>query len=202
MYLEAHLDLHTITKLIQEATPVRLHFGKSDDNQRWIEIASPTSIKLLEDKGVLIETSAQVHYAWGGLEPEIEIRTITLILSPRVAPGENGLELQFHLDIDEADLVNVPGLIDAGIVGIVNTALSPANTRMTWAFEKTLRASVPLSNRFEPLVGFELEATGGSVSVHADHVRLRVAFSSALRRGTHDDVEQTDASLVDADQAV
>lgn len=182
MYLEAHLDLFTLTKLIQEATPVRLHFGKSSDTPRWIHLASPTSVTLVEGKGVSIETSARVLYAWGGLEPEIEIRRMVLMLSPVVATGDDGLELQFHVDIEEADLVNVPGLIDAGIVSVVNAAITPQNTRMVWTFQKSLRASVPLSNRFEPLVGFSLHATGGSASVHPDHIRLRVAFDSSFTR--------------------
>lgn len=182
MFLEAHLDEFTITKLINDATPIRIHFTQSDDDQRWIELATPSSVDLIAGKGVRVVSSARVHYAWGGFKPEIAIRRIVLMLRPVVKRGQEGLELRFRLDIEDADLVNVPSLVDAGIVGIVNAAITPMHTKMIWAFEKALSKSFPLPERLEPLECFCLKATGGSATVEDDHLRLRVAFAAEMTR--------------------
>lgn len=182
MYLEAHLDLPTIVELLGQATPVRLHFADPEDNARWLDIGSPTHVELREGEGVVISTSARVRYAVARFEPEIRIRSMVLLLSPRVASREGRFELQFRLAIEDADVAKLPGLVDTGIVNIVNAKLTPEKTKMTWAFQDTLSASIPLSDRLEPLAGFELRATGATATVHSDHLRLRIDFKSAFHR--------------------
>jgi hypothetical protein len=183
MHIEVVLSFDDIRRLLLEFTPVRIHMGDPEQpDPRWVELDQPTSIRLVPARGVRAVSTGRIRYGLAGLSIPVSIRNLQVLLEPRIVPAGAGRRLEFKLQIEEADLENVPGLVDRALVGKVNDALLPDASRMWWDFTKTLDRSFPLPERLEPLNHMMLQARDADVSVSDAELRLRLELGLTLSR--------------------
>jgi hypothetical protein len=182
MEIEVVLTRDTVERLIREFSPIRIHMTPTDEDRRWVELDEPQEVTLVPERGVRVICAGRVRYEVLGLKPSITLRNIQVLLEPRVVGGPRGSQLEFEINIEEADLVHVPGLVDDAIVHAVNAALTPQDTHMIVDFATLLTHTFAMPERLEPLKSFRLEVLGGSVHVDAEVLRFRVRLRAELER--------------------
>lgn len=172
-----------IERLLNEFAPIRIHMTPKDEDRRWIELEPPSRIEMVPDRGVRVVTRARVRYTVAGIRVPLRIRRLQALLEPVVVQaGETGHRLAFAIDIESGDLVGVPDVIDGLIVGKVNQALNPRDTRMVWAFGQTLTRSFEMPERLEPLNRLQLAVDDGAVDVDDEKIVFRIGLDASLSR--------------------
>ena len=183
MHLEAVLELEDAVSLLNEFTPIKIHLAPPEENKRWLELESPRDISFVPGRGLRAACSGRVRLALAGLTVPIGIRHVTLVLEPKIRENGDGTEVvSFFLEIEEADLVHVPDLIDRAVVSKVNAALAPRTTHMVWGFGSSLTAELPMPGRLQPLDQLEVLPAGGEVEITETAVRFRIHLDAHLTR--------------------
>jgi hypothetical protein len=182
MDIDVVLTIESVKRLLREFTPVRIHLTEKDEDSRWVELDTPSDISLVPGRGIRIVTSGRVRYALAGLSVPASIRQLAVVLEPRVVTAGAQRRLDFRLQIDDADLELVPGVIDRAIVHKLNDALTPQATHMSWNFGRDLAKAVHLPERLEPLDQLLIQAEGGEVMVTSSELRIRLHLAVALSR--------------------
>lgn len=191
MHVETVLTIEDLERLLRDLTPLRIHMSGPDGPQRWLELDPPEKVSLEAGVGVRVVTSGRFRYTKGKLPIAAEIREVRLRLEPRVVDdGPEGLRLAFALEIEHGDLVMVPGIIDDGIVALVNDALTPRSTKLVWRFSDALGTELALSPRMQPVDRVTTEVSAGEVKVGEAEVRFKIRLKATLHRGG----ERTDAA--------
>ena len=183
MYIDAILTASEIATLLGQFAPIRIHLTATDEDRSWVELERPDEVQMVPGRGVRVVCSGRLRYAVAGIKLPLSIRRIQVLLEPKIVElGADEQRLDFALHIEDADLENIPGLVDRAIVGKVNDALTPEATSMLWEFSRTLALNVRLPERLEPLEQLLLRAPGGVVSVTHEGVGLRVHLNAGLTR--------------------
>lgn len=183
MRLDIKLSLQTLRELLSEFAPVRIHLTPKDVDLRWVELERPESVEMVPGHGVRIVTHGRMRYTVAGIAIPLKIRTVTLLLEPKVLRNAGDpLSLAFELRIENFDFEHVPDLIDHALSERVNEVLRAERTPLTWVFGKTLTRGVPLPERLEPLSSLDLTTRDGAVTVEADGLTFSVDISGHLAR--------------------
>jgi hypothetical protein len=183
MYLDAVLTRSEITSLLEQFAPIRIHLTPTDEDRSWVELERPSEITMVPGRGIRAVCSGRVRYAVAGVKLPFAIRRIQVLLEPKIVQLRPGAQrLDFALEIEDADLENIPGLIDRAIVGRVNDALTPEATHMRWEFTRSLDKVFAMPQRLEPLDRVVLSAAAGEVTVSEEGLRLRLHMNTALTR--------------------
>jgi hypothetical protein len=183
MHIDAVLKASEIATLLGQFAPIRIHLTPTDEDRSWVELEQPREVEMVPGRGIRVVCSGRLRYALGGIKLPLSIRRIQILLEPKIVdlgPGEQRLD--FALQIEDADLENVPGLVDRAIVGKVNDSLTPETTSMLWEFSRTFHIDVNLPERLEPLHQLLLRAPIGAVTVTTDGVALRLHLDLGLTR--------------------
>jgi hypothetical protein len=184
MVLEVFVTAVEIRRLLDEFVPIRIHMTPTDEDRRWVQFDALDQVELVPERGVRVQSSGRVCYEIAGMKPKFAIRTVQVMLEPKIvhAPGPLDTSVEFVIDIEESDLNLVPAMVDTAIMRKVNTALTPQNTGMLWAFSKSLSHAFNLPSRLEPLDQFRTTVLKSEVSVEEAGIRFRVALSTRLTR--------------------
>ncbi|HEY6559131.1 MAG TPA: hypothetical protein VI072_17730 [Polyangiaceae bacterium] len=183
MHIDAVLRASEIATLLDQFAPIRIHLTPTDADRSWVELEQPREVELVPGRGIRVVCTGRLRYALGGIKLPLSIRRIQVLLEPKIVelgPGEQRLD--FALQIEDADLENVPGLVDRAIVGKVNDSLTPETTNMLWEFSRTFRLDVNMPARLEPLHQLLLRAPIGAVAVTTEGVALRLHLDLGLTR--------------------
>lgn len=183
MYIDAVVTASEIATLLEQFAPIRIHLTPTDEDRSWVELEQPREITMVAGRGIRVVCSGRLRYALAGITLPLSIRRIQVLLEPKIVDlGPDAQRLDFVLQIEDADLENVPGLVDRAIVGKVNASLTPEATHMLWQFSRTLDQAFDLPERLEPLHQLLLRAPAGAVAVTPDGVALRLHLNAALTR--------------------
>ncbi|MFW6067073.1 MAG: hypothetical protein ACOC97_01955 [Myxococcota bacterium] len=183
MEFTSTLRREDIEQLLREFAPIRIHMTPTDEDRRWLELEAPRRIEMVPGRGVRILTSGRARYDLLGIRFPIRIRKLQAVLEPVVVQAEGtDHRLAFAIDIEGGDLVAVPALLDRIVVGRVNQALNPRDTRMVWTFGETLTRSFSMPERLEPLDRLNLRVCDGLVEVDDRQVVFRIGLDASLSR--------------------
>lgn len=182
MHIEIVIQKHDVERLIEEATPLRLHWAPADQDRRFLELERPTEVALVPMRGIRIVTQGRIRYGIAGVKLPIALKNITLFLMPEVQVEDNEPLLAFRIHIEHSELRFVPDIVDDKLVQLVNDALSPEATHLVWRFGSMLTRAFPLPDRLWPLNELHMVADGGDVHVDPDQVRMRVRLLAAVSR--------------------
>src|SRR5688572_15552050 len=99
MHIDITLGLDEIVRVLQEATPLRVHFG-GDDETRWVELEHPSEVKLVPDRGLRVVADGHMRYEIAGIKLPFAIRRAQLLLEPEIVRIEGGHErLVFKISV-------------------------------------------------------------------------------------------------------
>ncbi len=79
--LTATLDETTVRELLNELLPLRIDLGDENHANRWFQIQPPQLIEFVPDKGIRIQTSAQLHWTVAGMGIPFTILSVRLLLA-------------------------------------------------------------------------------------------------------------------------
>jgi hypothetical protein len=184
MRVELDVTLHQdeVVELLAEIAPIRIHLTKGDEDRRWVELERPSEVKFVPGQGVRIVTHGRLRHEVAGVAFPFGIRRVQILFAPQIVTGHHGLRLDFLLRVEQADLENVPGLIEAVVISKVNQALEPERLGMYWELAQTVTLAVSLPERFEPLDRFLTAARTAQVTVTHDALILRLSLGLAMSR--------------------
>ncbi len=167
----AVLDADTVRELLSEILPLTVDLSDDGTQDRYIRIDPPELIEFVAGRGIRIQTGAIVHWTVAGVGVQGTISAARVLFSPVLAPSRQRVNL--HIEIEHADLKNVPAMLDRSIVGVVNKRLSEKADALGWSFAKTLSLRIPLPASMAPLEQFMMDARDFSFEI--DEAALRVS---------------------------
>ncbi len=175
--------------IVKQATPMRIHLSGPDGPERWVELEKPRGLTLVPDVGARVTASGKFHFS-AGVPIQDYINEIRVTLRPEIDTDETGSpSLALHLDLDEADLATIPGLLDRGVTKLVDRALEAKATRLMIPFGDLLATRGALSPRIQPLSEARLSVARGSMTVTDDKMIFAVDLDLELtthgRMGEH-----------------
>jgi hypothetical protein len=171
-----------VVQLLTEAAPLRIHLNAADEDRRFVELEPPSDVIFVAGQGVRIITRGRLRHELAGVGLPFDIRRVQVMLVPELVIGHHGQRLDFRVRVEEADLENVPGLVEAVVISKVNQALEPEERHMYWELGQRLTLSVPLPERFEPLDRFLTTARSAQLTVTHDSLILHLSIGLALSR--------------------
>lgn len=180
--VDVTLNRAALIELLEQAGPLRIHLTEADEDRRWVELEAPSEVIFVPGIGVRLVTRGRMRHELAGVGIPFGIRRLQILFTPEVVHGPHGQRLDFRLRIEEADLENVPGLVEGALIPKVNDALEPARLGLFWDVSTTLSRAVSLPERFEPLDRFATSARAAHASVTSDAIVLRLSLALALTR--------------------
>jgi hypothetical protein len=180
--IDVTLHQEEVSSLLSELTPVRIHLTAGDEDRRFIELEPASEVSFVPGQGVRIVTRGRVRHELAGVGLPFDLRRLQILFSPEIVLGQHGQRLDFKLQVEQADLENVPGLVEAVVINKVNQALDPERLHMYWEIAQVLTLALPLPERFEPLNRFLMAARSVQMTVTHDSLLLRASVALSLTR--------------------
>jgi hypothetical protein len=182
MDVDVTLHREEILGLLASVAPLRIHLTEGDEDRRWVELEPPSEVQFVPGRGVRIVTHGRLRHELGGVGLPFGLRRVQVLFEPAVVQGHHGQRVDFRLTVEEADLENVPGLVENVLIPKVNQALEPERLGMYWELAGALTRSLRLPERFEPLDRFATTAKSAQVTVTQDAVILRFSVGLGVTR--------------------
>jgi hypothetical protein len=170
--IAAVLDLATVTGLLRELTPFTVNLDEDGSGDRWMRVDPPESVALVAGMGLRIKTSAHLQWTVAGVKIPVTIRTVTIALGLELTDTKKGIRLCALPRIEDADLKNVPEMIDDKIVDVVNARLAAKAGEIGWTFGDTLTLRLQLPTALASVDAFRMDVSDASLEVGAEAVRL------------------------------
>jgi len=171
--ITATLDQPTLLQLLRELTPLTVHLGEADDdNSRWMLIQPPDSVVFIGGEGVRVHTSAKMQWTVATVPIGFSLLSVTILVKPSIVNGR----LNILPVILEADLKNVPDLIDRTIVNIANAQLAKLGDKIGWNFTKTLGIRLAMPAAMAPIERFEMDAADAVIDMRNDALQISMAL--------------------------
>ena len=148
----------------------------------WVRIHPVQHLQISAGEGIRLITSGELRWIAGFLPVTITVERLVLMLRPIVAGVGAASRLLFRPVLEEADLRNVPALLDRGIVGLVNSALEARSERLVWDVGRTLALRFVLPNTLDPLEGAAVDVEGARLRVRDDVLELTVTLTMHISR--------------------
>jgi hypothetical protein len=116
----------------------------------------------------------------------LTVQSLTLMLRAMVVgTGAAGRAL-FRPVIEQADLQNVPAMLDRGLVKLVKRALERRSERLAWDFGRVLGRHVVLPDTLVPLEAARVNVETAELRVRADALELIVSLTTHISRVADD----------------
>ena len=187
MLLQATIGLDDLTDLIERLTPLEIHLGEPEGQERTLVVERPSAVTLVPDRGLRIATVARLRWAIAGVVVPVTVQAASILLVPEIGRREERDVLRFSLVLESADLRHVPAFIDAKIQDQVNAALLAEDARPTWDFLDTLSFQIGLPARLRSAKSASLEAHWGALNVSETAIVFTVSYDSSVQKGARED---------------
>jgi hypothetical protein len=194
MHITARLDEATLRALLDELLPVTILLddearadGDGDGDGapragRWVAIEPAQHVDFVAGEGLRLRTAGRIRWTAAGLPIEATLHAAQVMLRPQVVPDRHGGRLVFRPSLEEADLKNVPALVDRGVAALVNRALESRGDDIAWDFGQTLGRSVHLPRTLAGLEALQLGVNNAAVTVTHDAIELNLTVSMHFLR--------------------
>ena len=149
---------------------------------RWVRVHPVQRLEIRAGEGIRLITSGEVRWTAGFLPVTLTVERLVLMLRPIVVGIGAASRLLFRPEIEEADLRNVPALLDRGIVGLINGALEARSERLAWDMGRTLALRFVLPNTLEPLEAAAVDVDAARLRVRDDVLELTVTLAMHISR--------------------
>jgi hypothetical protein len=181
MRLHARVPRAEVQALLSELLPLKVLLG-DDEDDRTLVLRDAGAVSFSAGQGVRMACKADIRWSLLGFAVPVHLRSLSLLLAPRIAEREGGAALVFQVSIEHADLAGVPAVVDAHWVERVNQALNERQVELAWNFTRTLTHSFELPALLESVRSFNLGVAGSTVQVHPDALQLEVDLRAGFSR--------------------
>lgn len=182
MHLRALLTPDDLTRFLAELTPVRFEFAPEEERERYLVLEPPTSVTLVPDAGLRVETSAWIRWSLSVFTVPIALPQVTVLLRPSIekSPALDCGCLAFRVEVESMDVANLPAFLDKALMQKVNDEL--AHHPLAWDFGKTLSHTFALGKNLPPVDAIALQVDSGEVHVGEDGMSLAVSIGARVVR--------------------
>jgi hypothetical protein len=184
MHIVARLDEATLRQMLDELLPVTILLddpGTEPEKGRWVAIDPARTVDFVAGEGLRLVTGGRIRWITAGVPVEATLHSATILLRPIIAPDKHGGRLVFRPSLEDADLKNVPSLLDRGITALVNRQLEGRSDEIAWDFGRTLAFSVGLPSALQGVESLQLSVQNGQVTVSDHAVELTLQLSLHFR---------------------
>jgi hypothetical protein len=186
MHITARLDEVTLRQLLNELLPVTILLDDGarpgDRSGRWVTIDQPRTVDFVAGEGLRLVAGGRIRWVAAGVPVEATLHAAHVLLRPVIASDKHGGRLVFHPSLEEADLKNVPALVDRGVAALVNRQLEGRSDQIAWDFGRTLAFSVALPPALDGVSALQLSVQNGQVTVTDHAMELTLQLSLHFRR--------------------
>jgi hypothetical protein len=172
MWAEVILAKDDLGKVMSDFCPLTINLA---DGGRVV-LSSPCELMLVADVGLSMTVTGAVHWPVLGIPIPISVRSATLRVIPEIRETSSGERLRFRLHLADADLSLLPGIVERGLVDLVNKELDADAMAISWNFTKTLSHVFELPDVLASARALALRATWGRVRITSEALVLAVAF--------------------------
>lgn len=178
MWLQATLTTADLAFALRRFCPARIQL----DDDRWLSIARPRSVKLLADVGARFVTDAKLRWTVLGIDVPITVQEVEIFLKPRIDTdaAQAHQRLVFDLSLGDFDMKYVPQLIDGAIATKINGALAEA--KIAWDFSKTLDFHFGMPKQLSPVDSVHLQARWADLKISDVAITLAASFTVDMPR--------------------
>jgi hypothetical protein len=181
MHILARLEEATLKSILDELLPVTIMLDRGAD-PRWVAIEPTRQVDFVAGQGLRLSTGGRIHWVVGGVPVDATLHHAQVMLRPEIVPDKHGGRLVFRPSLESADLKNVPGWLDRGIVALINRQLESRGDELAWDFGRTLGLSVGLPPTLVGLQALQLAVANAAVAVTADAFELTLMLSLHFQR--------------------
>lgn len=168
--------------MLQNALPLTVLLGKSEREDRSLRLYDPGEVSFLTGEGIGLSCKAEIRWAVLGFSVPIQLRALTVVLSPRMSLRDGQPTLVFGLSLERVDLAGVPARWDGKLVDLINQALQDRQVELAWGFGSTLTHAFELPSMLSSLQSFNLGVGESSVEVLPDALRLDITLQASVTR--------------------
>lgn len=154
-----------LLELLTQLTPVKADLSEGDGS-KWIELDRPRNVTITQDGGMLIESSARIQWNLAGVNLPLSLEKVIVAVMPSIVEQpDGGQTLDFSVSLQDVDLSGVPGVVNTGLISVVNLALGAMKGKIGWKFTDTLRFNPKLPGKISPEMYLGIAARWGKVKV-------------------------------------
>jgi hypothetical protein len=179
MWVETIFSREDLTGLLEELMPAKMRLGDPKDDA-WLALFDLGEVVLVPQTGLRVTCKAKLRWDVAGIAIPVTLHSLTVLLRPLILKRATGDVLSFALEIEHADLANVPEFIDLKITERVNREL--AKQDLAWDFTTALSRFVPLPPRVEPIDAIDLKVAWGKLRIDENALVIAVSFHAHLLR--------------------
>jgi hypothetical protein len=181
MWIETILSREDLTQLLEELLPAKIRLGGANDDA-WLALYDLSEVTLVPNTGLRVTCKAKLRWEIVSIGVPVTLHTLTVLLRPSIAKRDSGDVLAFGVEIEHADLANVPDFLDAKITDRVNRELAKKRDEMAWDFSASLAHIVALPPIVDPIEAIDVKVAWGKLRIDADALVLAVSFHVHLLR--------------------
>ena len=183
MWVETIFSREDLAQLLGELLPTKIRLGDESDDA-WLALFDLGEVALVPNVGLRVSCKAKLRWEVAGVGVPITLNALTVLLRPTILKREAGDVLSFGIEIEHADLANVPEFIDTKITDRVNRELAAKQEEMAWDFTTSLSRVVPLPPRIEPIDAIDVKVAWGKMRIDADAMVIAISLHAHLLRET------------------
>ncbi len=181
MWVETIFSREDLRQLLDELLPAKMRLGDPSDDA-WLALYDLGEVVLVPETGLRVTCKAKLRWDVAGIAIPVTLQSLTVLLRPVIVKRETGDVLSFGLEIEHADLVNVPSFIDGALTDRVNRELAAKQDDMAWDFTTALSRLIPLPPRVDPIDAIDLKVAWGKLRIDADALVIAVSFQAHFLR--------------------
>ncbi len=181
MWVETIFSREDLTQLLDELLPAKIRLGSEDDDA-WLALFDLGEVALVPNVGLRVTCKAKLRWEIVSMSVPVTLHSLTVLLKPQIRKRETGDVLSFGIEIEHADLVNVPEFIDVKLTERVNRELEAKQDDMAWDFTTMLSRFIALPPIIDPIDAINVKVAWGKLRIDADALVLAVSFQAHLLR--------------------
>jgi hypothetical protein len=176
MWAEAILAKHDLEQVIRDFCPLRIALGEDGT----VLLSDPHDLELVPEVGLRMSVAVEVHWPVLGTKIPVTARSAILELVPQILKRLDGDKLTFRFRLIEVDISTLPGIVDRGIVDLLNRELEAKHVELSWGFTKTLSHVFELPDVMISARAIDLRAAWGQVKITSEALVLAVSFRAGI----------------------
>ncbi len=176
MILEAVITKEELTSFLDRFLPVTVDLEQG----RWLRLDRVKNVAVIADRGVLVESSAELHWPIAGVATHANVPSLRASLVPQIGKRDGHDVLEIVLRLEDADIKHVPELLEPAITGAINVALE--RNPLVWDFSAMLGHRFDGPAKLGGIASITTKVVSGKERVSEHALALALVLDIAVER--------------------